>query len=506
MGCVEPKTLADLNRGRLDEAEAARISAHLAGCAKCRSKSNRVQRVTDTLAVIADTMPPSLSAPSQARLEATLRWTRIETHPVRRFPVRRVGAWATAAAAAIAVAALGGRYYLHRGHEAVAEAPKPTAPVVAPVAPEAPVAAPGLRAVVTLVGGDVRLGNEAAPAPLRPTQSLGEGDRLIVAPGARVAFQWGEGSGAIVSGDSELHLTKLQGRAQELTLVRGQVAVRVGPHQPGESLRVVSPDHTVTVHGTWFVVAAEQGGTQVQVIEGVVEVGARAGAAATTQLRAPSRGFFPRDRGTPEGDRALSGKEAALLRSASEMGLLAWVGGPGGLDGIAAASGFLHIDSDPPAELVVDGVPFGHTPLELRRGRDRHLVELTRPGFAPVRRWVTVGEKEERLALELRADNDTPRRVAVELGPDEAQQVVAAHRRQVSACYQRALKRDPDLLGSVSLEIAIGPAGRVSSTKVSADTLQDREVTECLRREASTWRFKQARNVRIVYPFLFRTP
>ena len=74
------------------------------------------------------------------------------------------------------------------------------------------------------------------------------------------------------------------------------------------------------------------------------------------------------------------------------------------------------------------------------------------------------------------------------------------------APIQRALKRDPRLAGSVTLEIGIGPAGQVSATKVSQDTLQNREVTECLRREAAGWLFHQARNVTIVYPFVFRAP
>ena len=78
--------------------------------------------------------------------------------------------------------------------------------------------------------------------------------------------------------------------------------------------------------------------------------------------------------------------------------------------------------------------------------------------------------------------------------PEEVQQVVGGRRRQIAACYQRVLKRDPSLAGTVTLELRIGPAGQVLSTKVDADTLSETQVTECLRQEAKGWMFESARN------------
>ena len=182
------------------------------------------------------------------------------------------------------------------------------------------------------------------------------------------------------------------------------------------------------------------------------------------------------------------------------MGLLAWAG----IDGVFDATGLLKIASNPPASLVVDGVAFGQTPLSLRRPRDRHLVELSRPGFATVRRWITIGDEQEDLHLalpeEARKVESTP------AAPAEVQQVVASRRRQVSACYERALKRDPGLSGTVTLEIRIGPAGQVLGSRIDADTLKDEGVVDCLRHEAAGWLFQRARNATVVYPFVFRAP
>ena len=509
MKCVEAKTLADFGCGRLAAKESAKVGAHVAACARCNAATERLKRVSDTLQAIAEETPPSLSAAGQARMEATLRWTRVDPEPTRRFQLGwlRPSRFYLTAAAAMVLAASATAFTVWRHHhagtpgmtEVAPQLAKIVQPVPAPIAP-APRLEP-LRAVITLVGGDARVDHDAGGAkPADPAQPLREKDRLSTAQGARLAFQWGEGSGALLAGASELALDRLEARAQEFRLLRGQVSVRVGPHQPGESFRVVSPDHTVTVHGTWFIVAAEARGTLVEVLEGVVEVASRQGDGASTKLMAPSRAFFPRERGVAEGERSLTGREAAALRAGGEMGMLAWAG----IDGVFSDTGLLHIASDPPASLVVDGVAFGQTPLQLRRPRDRHLVELSRPGFATVRRWITIGDEQEELHLAMTAE--VKKAESTPAAPEEVQQVVAARRRQVSTCYERALKRDPGLAGTVTLEIHIGPAGQVLGTRIDADTLKEEQVVDCLRHEAAGWLFQRARNATVVYPFVFRAP
>ena len=106
----------------------------------------------------------------------------------------------------------------------------------------------------------------------------------------RAAAQWSEGSGFLLYGDAELTLARLEPRTQRLELGRGQISVRVGPHEPGESLHVITPDHVVSVHGTWFTVASAQHTTTVEVLEGTVEVTERDGIGlddADARRRAP---------------------------------------------------------------------------------------------------------------------------------------------------------------------------------------------------------------------------
>jgi hypothetical protein len=168
------------------------------------------------------------------------------------------------------------------------------------------------------------------------------------------------------------------------------------------------------------------------------------------------------------------------------------------------STGLLRVGSEPPASLAVDGVTFSRTPLAVRRANGRHLIELSRPGFATIRRWITVGPETEelRLALLSQAAPEPP----AEPAPDAMQAVMRARRRQISACYEHALKRDPGLAGTITLALRLGPAGQVLGTTVESDTLADPAVTECLRREAAGWAFAGAHDATVVYPFVFRTP
>ena len=76
---------------------------------------------------------------------------------------------------------------------------------------------------------------------------------------------------------------------------------------------------------------------------------------------------------------------------------------------------------------------------------------------------------------------------------------------QIRACYERRLKRDPSLAGTVSLRLRVGGAGQVTRVDVEESTLPDPLVAECLRREAAGWSFVVGRNATVVYPFVFRT-
>lgn len=74
--------------------------------------------------------------------------------------------------------------------------------------------------------------------------------------------------------------------------------------------------------------------------------------------------------------------------------------------------------------------------------------------------------------------------------------------KQVQTCYERGLKGNNLLQGSMQVELTIGASGSVKGVSVSG-SLGDRQVYACVRRVAKTWRFSKPTNgcVRINVPF-----
>jgi ferric-dicitrate binding protein FerR (iron transport regulator) len=489
MGHVAPHKIADYVAGRIQGRARTRLEDHLEACSRCRTVQLRVQNTIETLRDVAGSSAPASTSLGSARVEAAVRWS---TRPIPKYdPGRR---WRFALVGGFAVAAAAALLMVKHPWRRAAPAPSAATQVARAEVRPAPVVE-RLEAVVTLRSGDVRV----AGLPLDARNHVTAGATLSTGAGARVGIQWGEGSGALLAPQGTLTLARLEPKAQELTLGRGRVSVRVGPHQPGEALRVNTPDHEVTVHGTWFNVACDARGTTIEVLEGVVEVAAIDGDGSSTRVAAPERAFFPRGRGAAEGTRVLSGREATALRMAGELGLLAW----SGAEHVDQTTGLLDVTSTPVGQLAVDGIAFGSTPLTLRRVRGRHLVELSRPGFATISRWVQVGAEPGELRVALLPQPATPPVVPAE---QEVQALVKSRQRRVAACYEHSLKRDPSLAGEVKLAIQIGPEGQVLSTHVESDTMPDPYVAECLRHETAGWSFEQARNAKVVYPFVFRAP
>jgi hypothetical protein len=474
--CLRPDRLADFTRGRLSREDRALVEQHLLTCVDCRRAAGRVTGAQEILREIVGAPVPEAGS---VRTEATLRWLRVSPRP--RVRPAFMAAFGLAACAA-------GLMLL------IEQAPAPQAPRVAAVAPPtpAPVDTP-LEAIVTLLGGQVDLDHAGARARLAAGTLLHGGDRLATHAGSRVAAQWNEGSGFLLLADAQLAMNELVTRSQKFELARGKVDVRVGPHQPGETLQVRTPAHSVTVHGTWFTVAADGAVTTVEVLEGSVEVSDLDGS-SSTMLHAPARAVFGRGRASLS---TLETREAARLRGQSELNLAAWTG----LGRVRDGSGMLSVASEPDGQLAVDGVEYGPTPLAVRRPLGRHYIELTRKGFAPLKKWITVGHEEGELrASLLRTEASVPPPDA----PVAIEEMVHDRARQIRACYERSLKRDPTLTGTVNLRLHVGPRGSVTQARVEDSTLPDPLVGECLQHEAGTWKFSAGRNATIVYPFVFR--
>jgi hypothetical protein len=70
----------------------------------------------------------------------------------------------------------------------------------------------------------------------------------------------------------------------------------------------------------------------------------------------------------------------------------------------------------------------------------------------------------------------------------QIQRIVADNRRQVRNCYERALKRNNQLQGNLTLSMKIARDGSVEATRVGG-SLGDPEVFACVRSLAARWRF-----------------
>jgi TonB family protein len=91
------------------------------------------------------------------------------------------------------------------------------------------------------------------------------------------------------------------------------------------------------------------------------------------------------------------------------------------------------------------------------------------------------------------------------LTSDQIQNVVRAKMPQVRACYERELKRHDGLKGKVVLGWTIRPDGSVGGVRVVRNTTRNAEMTPCMLRAVSEWRFPRAAEpFDVEYPFVFK--
>lgn len=115
---------------------------------------------------------------------------------------------------------------------------------------------------------------------------------------------------------------------------------------------------------------------------------------------------------------------------------------------------------------------------------------------------------------QLRVADRQVQQVAVTLGNAEVQgqldreiiqRVVREHRREIRACYEAELQRNPSLEGRVSIGWVISPSGTVAAAQVENSTLNSSAVEQCMTRRILQWRFPEPRGggiVRVNYPFV----
>jgi TonB family protein len=70
---------------------------------------------------------------------------------------------------------------------------------------------------------------------------------------------------------------------------------------------------------------------------------------------------------------------------------------------------------------------------------------------------------------------------------DDVQAVVTRHNNAIQYCYERELKRNPNLRGKLVLRITITPQGTVKKVKIISSTLNNRRVEQCVISRIKRW-------------------
>jgi hypothetical protein len=85
-------------------------------------------------------------------------------------------------------------------------------------------------------------------------------------------------------------------------------------------------------------------------------------------------------------------------------------------------------------------------------------------------------------------------------------EVIHEHHKEVRACYEVELVRQPDLAGRVLSQFTISGTGDVVAVVLRDSTLGSPSIEECVRRRLLTWKFPRplgGGNVDVVYAFNF---
>jgi TonB family protein len=92
------------------------------------------------------------------------------------------------------------------------------------------------------------------------------------------------------------------------------------------------------------------------------------------------------------------------------------------------------------------------------------------------------------------------------LAPQELARLIRAHLIDIRLCYERALKRRPELSGKLLVRFTLTAAGTVSGVAVDEDTMGDAEVAACVRSVVGRWRFPAPPRggVEVSFPFVFQ--
>ncbi len=82
---------------------------------------------------------------------------------------------------------------------------------------------------------------------------------------------------------------------------------------------------------------------------------------------------------------------------------------------------------------------------------------------------------------------------------------VRSRLKSIQSCYEKELKRNPNLKGKVVVRFVIKPSGRAGEVEIEENTLGSEAVGSCIRTTIRNWAFpfKPDSDTAVSYPFVF---
>ncbi|WNG39097.1 AgmX/PglI C-terminal domain-containing protein [Archangium violaceum] len=117
---------------------------------------------------------------------------------------------------------------------------------------------------------------------------------------------------------------------------------------------------------------------------------------------------------------------------------------------------------------------------------------------------VDLGAKKE-VEVSGRVTSSAPEVESSEVDRDALARYVKSRLRSIQGCYEKELKRNPNLKGKVLVRFSIRPTGRTGEIEIEENTLGSDAVASCIRAVIRGWvfPFKPDDDVSVAYPFVF---
>lgn len=471
------RALRAFERRQLTAAGATRLHEHLAGCEAC-------QRALTGLRLANHLIDEARAAQVDydvSRIEAGL--ARSQQTDGRRRAALGLGLPLIAAAAA-------GAFWLATGHSGLPSDPvaTPAEHARAPARDSNPSPAVFAASVTALAGPGTLERANGASEPLRIDASLREGDVVRLDGDSLAHVRLDRASGCVLGPGSELSLLRLRNGETEVELRSGRLTNQVQQLTAAEHFLVRAAGYQITVHGTHFEVVAANDALSVMVAEGHVMVRDDMGRVIADL----------HDRDHFAVDDAFGMRLATHDPSHPAMQLEH----PRAL-GIALEEWprVTLLDVEALASLGLTGFTIdrsrfpvsGELALRVPRGDVTLIVErLTLPPQTIVLHVPADGLSLAADALRklLRQRKPAASTGGADIDFQPVLAVVHAGTESLQRCYERALKRRPDLDGRLTMRLAVSANGRVrEALPRGLSAALPEELVACLRTVSGQWRF-----------------